>query len=163
MMNLNEMTSKQLKELGKQHGIKNWWNLSKAALISALSEIENHEAEQENVKADEETEFVVEPEIEVVVSAPAEVENLETDKTNIQTNVESESTIKPESKKKKTNLKIHKLTFEGKTQSIRAWAEELEIPWPTLYDRVNRNGWTTEEALTIPLGGRRKNNKEEKH
>jgi hypothetical protein len=43
MMNLNEMTSKQLKELGKQHGVKNWWNLGKAALISALSEIDSQE------------------------------------------------------------------------------------------------------------------------
>lgn len=163
MMNLNEMTSKQLKELGKQHGIKNWWNLSKATLISALSEIENHEAGRENVKADEETEPVVELENEVVVSAPAEVEDLKVNKINTQADVENESTIKLESKKKKPNLKIHELTFEGKTQSIRAWAEELEMPWPTLYDRVNRNGWSTEEALTIPLGGRRKNNKEEKH
>lgn len=115
MMNLNEMTSKQLKELGKQHGVKNWWNLSKAALISALSEILNkkndHEAESENV----------------------EIKKL-----------------------KKPNLKIHELTYDGRTQSIREWAKELEMPWPTLYDRVNRNGWTTEEALTIPLGGRRK-------
>lgn len=112
MMNLNEMTSKQLKELGKEHHVKNWWNLSKAALISALSEIlekkNDHEAEPENAGI------------------------------------------------KKPNLKIHELTYEGRTQTIREWAEELEMPWPTLYDRVNRNGWTTEEALTIPLGGRRK-------
>lgn len=163
MMNLNEMTSKQLKELGKQYGVKNWWNLSKAALISALSEIENHEAEQENVKAHEEAEPVIEPENEVVVSAPAEIEDLEDDKTNTQAEAENKPEIEPESKKKKPNLKIHELTFEGKTQSIRAWAEELEMPWPTLYDRVNRCGWTTEEALTIPLGARRKNNKKEKH
>lgn len=112
MMNLNEMTSKQLKELGKQHHVKDWWNLSKAALISALSEIlekkDDHEAESK--------------------------------KSGI----------------KKTNLKLNELTYDGRTQTIREWAKELEMPWPTLYDRVNRNGWTTEEALTIPLGGRRK-------
>lgn len=36
MKNYNEMTSKQLKELGKENHVKNWWNLSKAALIAAL-------------------------------------------------------------------------------------------------------------------------------
>ena len=56
---------------------------------------------------------------------------------------------------KRPSLKINEITFEGKTQSLRAWAEELEMPWPTLYDRINRNGWAIEEALTIPLGGRR--------
>lgn len=112
MMNLNGMTSKQLKELGKEYHVKNWWNLSKAALISTLSEI----LEKKND---------LEPEVE---------------KPGI----------------KKPNLKIHELTYDGRTQSIRDWAKELKMPWPTLYDRVNRNGWTTEEALTIPLGGRRK-------
>lgn len=126
MMNLNEMTSKQLKELGKQHHIKDWWNLSKAALISALSELEKQEAEQANVKAE----------------------------------IESEPTIERKKELKKPNLKMHELTFNGKTQSIREWAIELEMPWPTLYDRVNRNGWTVEEALTVPLGGRRKNKRE---
>lgn len=122
MMNLNEMTSKQLKELGKEHHVKNWWNLSKAALISALSEILNKRND-------------LEPEVE---------------------NVEIQETITEPKKLKKPNLKIHELTYDGRTQSIREWAKELEMPWPTLYDRVNRNGWTTEEALTIPLGGRRK-------
>lgn len=129
MTNFNEMTSKQLKALGKEHHIKDWWNLSKAALISALSEIADknntHEPELEIV------------EVEEIVDAPI---------------VE----IEEPKKLKKPNLKIHELTYDGRTQTIRQWAEELEMPWPTLYDRVNRNGWTTEEALTIPLGGRRK-------
>lgn len=132
MMNLNEMTSKQLKELGKEHGVKNWWNLSKAALIAALSEIEKPEPEQVNVKAEPEEMPHIEPENNVG------------------------DTIEEEPQLKKPNLRIHEVTFEGRTQTIRAWAEELEMPWPTLYDRINRNGWTVEEALTIPLGGRRK-------
>ncbi len=55
----------------------------------------------------------------------------------------------------RTNLKLTELTFEGQTKTIREWANEKDMPVPTLYDRVNRNGWTVEEALTIPLGGRR--------
>lgn len=136
MANYNEMTSKQLKELGKANHIKNWWNLSKAALITALSEIDgnanNHESEPEIVEIQE---------------------IIEVEETPI---VEPEILVEESKKIKKPNLKIHDLTFNDKTQSIRDWAAELEMPWPTLYDRINRNGWTVEEALTIPLGGRRK-------
>lgn len=70
--------------------------------------------------------------------------------------VSEESKQKPKTKNKKPNLKLTELTYNGETKSIREWAKELEMPWPTLYDRVNRNGWTTEEAIEIPLGGRRK-------
>jgi hypothetical protein len=136
MANYNEMTSKQLKELGKENHIKNWWNLGKAALITALSEIDNNANDREP-----------EPEI-VEIQEPVEVEE-----TSV---VKPETPVEESKKIKKPNLKIHDLTFNDKTQSIREWAAELEMPWPTLYDRINRNGWTVEEALTIPLGGRRK-------
>lgn len=59
------------------------------------------------------------------------------------------------SKGKKTNLKLSELTYKGKTKSIKEWAVEINMPWPTLYDRVNRNGWTIEEAIETPLGQRR--------
>jgi hypothetical protein len=97
----------------------------------------------------------VETEIEVNISASSENETHELEQTNTKANDEEKPVIESGTKKKKPNLKIHDLTFEGKTQSIRAWAEELEMPWPTLYDRVNRSGWTVEDALTIPLGSRR--------
>lgn len=51
--------------------------------------------------------------------------------------------------------KVKELTYKGRTQSIKDWAEELQLPYPTLYDRINRNGWSVEEAIEIPLGGRR--------
>lgn len=54
------------------------------------------------------------------------------------------------------SLGIKELTFNGKTQSITKWAEEVGLKRPALYDRVNRHGWSIEEALTIPKGGRRK-------
>lgn len=153
MMNLNEMTSKQLKELGKQNGIKNWWNLSKAALIAALAveseamiESEPDTCQPEVIDLEPEKTEVSEPEIAVESEKPIENEP----DTSQAKHDENES-----KKTKKPNLKIHELTYDGKTQTIREWAAELEMPWPTLYDRINRNGWTAEEALTIPLGGRR--------
>lgn len=126
MANLNEMSSKELKALGKEHHVKDWWTLNKAALISALSEILKEEEPQEQ-----------EPEI-------VEIE------TPVVETVEETPEIK------KPNLHIKEITYAGKTQTIREWANELNMPWPTLYDRINRNGWTVEEALCTPLGERRK-------
>lgn len=66
---------------------------------------------------------------------------------------ETKQNTKP--KAKKSNLKLTELTYKGKTKSIKEWAAEINMPWPTLYDRVNRNGWTVEDAIEIPLGQRR--------
>lgn len=60
-----------------------------------------------------------------------------------------------------SSLGIKELTFNGKTQSITAWAQEVGLQRPALYDRINRHGWSVEEALTIPAGGRRKSAKVE--
>lgn len=61
----------------------------------------------------------------------------------------------------KPSAGIKEITFNGKTQSIAAWADELGLKRPALYDRINRQGWSIEEALTTPAGGRRKKVKEE--
>ena len=65
------------------------------------------------------------------------------------------SRVNREKSADRKSKKIKELTYDGKTQSIKAWAEELQIPYPTLYDRINRNGWSVEEAIEIPLGQRR--------
>lgn len=43
----------------------------------------------------------------------------------------------------------HHLTYNGKTQCVTAWAEELDINPSTLFGRI-RQDWTTERALTQP-------------
>ena len=43
----------------------------------------------------------------------------------------------------------HLLTFQGKTQSIQMWADELNFKHSMISDRI-RHGWSVEEALTIP-------------
>lgn len=45
------------------------------------------------------------------------------------------------------------LTFEGKTQCSKAWAEELKIPRTRIEARIDRLGWSVEDALTIPSWG----------
>lgn len=46
MANLNEMTSKELKELAKELKVKSWWSLSKAALIEEIEKIQNASEEE---------------------------------------------------------------------------------------------------------------------
>ena len=73
-------------------------------------------------------------------------------------NEDPKANTKPEPKK--SNLRLSELTYKGKTQSIKEWAAEIGMPWPTLYDRINRNGWPVDLAIETPLGQRRPKNKE---
>lgn len=43
------------------------------------------------------------------------------------------------------------LTFEGKSQTLSQWADELNIPMKTLHARLYRHGWSIEKALTEQL------------
>lgn len=72
---------------------------------------------------------------------------------------ETEANTKPEPKR--ANLKLTELTYKGETKSIKEWAAEINMPWPTLYDRVNRNGWPVDLAIETPLGQRRPKAKKE--
>jgi len=189
MKNLNEMTSKELKEIGKNLHISGWWKMKKEDLIAAVSsmtEKEKTEAKKEEetekqlfdhyqknwskygpkndwvkflkdykkgkIKLIEDNSQVVKSEIETeaetkteTISLPAELEETEVFEPDKPDKLDKPTTVK------KPSLKIKELTFNGKTQTIKEWAAELNIPWPTLYDRVNRNGWTIEKALTTPV------------
>lgn len=48
-----------------------------------------------------------------------------------------------------------KITYDGKSMSIRKWAEFLNIPIPTLEARFHR-GWSVERALGTPAPVRKK-------
>jgi hypothetical protein len=43
------------------------------------------------------------------------------------------------------------ISFNGKTQCVTAWAEELGIKQSTLDARLNVRSWTVEKALTTPV------------
>ena len=145
MINLNEMKTKELKEMAKKLKIKDWWNLKKQELIDKIADAIGEETDRdpdyniEEVLADE-VETEVETEVEEVETEEAKVEEVE--ETEVKT-------------VKKPSLKIKELTYNGETKTIKEWAAELEMPWPTLYDRVNRNGWSVEDAIETPLGKRR--------
>lgn len=42
------------------------------------------------------------------------------------------------------------LTFNGKTQCLADWADEIGVLAGTLHSRLYRHGWTVEQALTLP-------------
>lgn len=42
-------------------------------------------------------------------------------------------------------------TFNGKTQHLKFWAEELGIKEMTLFSRINTLGWSVEKAFTTPV------------
>lgn len=48
------------------------------------------------------------------------------------------------------------ITFNGKTQSVKEWSEELGFVYNTLYARIFHFGWDTEKAFTTPVRGRGK-------
>lgn len=49
----------------------------------------------------------------------------------------------------------HLVTHNGYTKCITQWAEELGINIKTLAFRLNSDNWSTEDALTIPVGQKR--------
>lgn len=46
MKKLNEMTAKELKEIGKSLGVKNWWSTPKAKLIEEIEKLQNASEEE---------------------------------------------------------------------------------------------------------------------
>lgn len=42
-------------------------------------------------------------------------------------------------------------TYNGKTQCLKAWAKDMDMPYTTLYQRVYKSKWDIEKALTTPI------------
>ena len=136
------MTAKTLQEVGEKIGVKITNSDIKKGKAIIIEKIMKAGAQTE--------EPVTETTVEVPTVITKEPEVVETVETT------------PAEKKapKKANLKLTELTYKGETKSIKEWAEEINMPWPTLYDRVNRNGWPVDLAIETPLGQRRPKNKE---
>lgn len=41
------------------------------------------------------------------------------------------------------------ITYMGKTQSLHAWTDELNLPYHAVWQRINRCGWSIEKAFTL--------------
>lgn len=47
----------------------------------------------------------------------------------------------------------HLITYNGKTQTMAQWADELGIKYKTLSDRINISKWSIEKAFNTPIKG----------
>lgn len=54
------------------------------------------------------------------------------------------------------------LTLDGRSMTISAWAEELGIHAMTLWQRVQKLGWTTERAIRTPVNAQKRNRRAKK-
>jgi hypothetical protein len=55
------------------------------------------------------------------------------------------ATVKVQANTRKSNILIER---EGKTQTLKQWAEALGVDYKKAWERINRYGWDAERALT---------------
>lgn len=58
-------------------------------------------------------------------------------------------TIKEQANNKTNNAYI---TYKGETKTLAIWAEELDLPYKTLYARIFTYHWDVKEAFERPIG-----------
>ena len=59
------------------------------------------------------------------------------------------ATIKEQANNKTNSLNI---TYKGETKTLAQWAEELDLPYKTLYARIHSYHWDVIEAFERPIG-----------
>lgn len=42
-------------------------------------------------------------------------------------------------------------TYNGKTQNLMQWCEELDLKYKLIHDRIKKYGWSFEKAISIPI------------
>ena len=64
------------------------------------------------------------------------------------------ATVKEQASNRRSNIFV---THNGKTQTMKEWANEVGIPYKVVWARVQKLGWSAERALTDPVKkGKRK-------
>ena len=56
---------------------------------------------------------------------------------------------------KKETLHIYSIIHEEETKALTDWARIYGINRYTLYDRIEKRGWSVEKALETPAGARK--------
>ena len=181
MKNLEKMTSKELKVIAKELKVPTWWNLNKAALIDGIKRAQaKTDAETQQDAAQKAAEYkamaaydkdwkkytdtynpleFIEKfragEITIEDEEPANEKpkrrNRKTSATKVEDSKTEETPATTEQLAPKRGALIE---FDGRSQNICAWADELGISPNTLYGRLYKMGWTIERAFTTP--GRKK-------
>lgn len=61
-------------------------------------------------------------------------------------------TMKEQQRNRRNNARI---TYNGETLPLSEWCERLGIKIQTVWDRINKLGWSVKEAFETPVNGRR--------
>lgn len=177
MKELREMTSKELKEIAKEMKISNWWNLKKAVLIEKIEEIQNMTDEEKQAMADQKAkedaalneyqknwrkytarfnpiEFMEKFRSGEIVLEDEEPVEVQPEATEEEKEDQPEETPEPETEEKPIEKPKPKrgalIEFDGRSQNICKWGEELGISPNTLYGRIYKMNWSVERAFTTP-------------
>lgn len=86
--------------------------------------------------------------VEAIENAQVVPETVE-DESNVNTQAEDE--IVPEVDQAPRKNKKRMLEYNGKTQSLSAWANELGVRHQTLYNRIVMKGMDVAEAFEMPV------------
>ena len=128
---MKNMTAKELKNMARDLGVKGWWDMNKSQLLEAIEKI-------------------VDSGPEVVSDAPEDV-SVEADVNTLPDEENASETIVDDQEqhhKKKNQKRL--IEYNGKTQTLTAWAKELGIRHQTLYNRIVMKGWDVEKAFEAP-------------
>ena len=148
MKELKTMKVNEIKNIAKAMGIKGWWDMKKAQLIEA---IENHQQTEPSIEdepiVEETIEEHTEEHVEEVISEAPEIVEVVTNKTNRENEENISETTQSAHRKNKKRL----IEYNGKTQTLTAWAKELGIRHQTLYNRIVMKGMDPTEAFEMPI------------
>lgn len=127
MNELKEMKVADLKNIAKEMNIRGWRTMKKDELVEAIENNRTNDAE------------------EVIVDDAQIVPDESVDEGNVNTQAEDE--IVPEVNPAPRKNAKRMLEYNGKTQSLTAWAKELGIRHQTLYNRIVMKGMDVAEAF----------------
>lgn len=177
---MEKKTTKELKVIAKELGVKGWWDLKKADLIKAIEEKQQMTPEEQQAEAEQKAleykamaaydknwrkytqtydplKFIEEFRAGKIVledEEPEVEENLvPMPGADIDPEEGRERGRKQSVEKPETTLTPKRgalIEYNGKAQNICKWGEELGISPNTLYGRIYKMGWTVERAFTTP-------------
>lgn len=148
MKELKTMKVNEIKNIARAMGIKGWWDMKKAQLIEA---IENHQQTEPSIEdepiVEEHIEEHIEERVEEVASEAPKTTEVITNETNRENEENVSETTQSAHRKNKKRL----IEYNGKTQTLTAWAKELGIRHQTLYNRIVMKGMEPSEAFEMPI------------